>query len=113
MLRPMLLLLVTVFSCAADPAILHVQVHNGKYLTFSIENNYESPVIRFEVAVKFPGTGLTCGLTADVKRPEDLHPPGTCGLPVNMTNGQVERPNWQARIVTVDFADGMRWSSRP
>ena len=54
MLRPMLLLLLAVSCCAADPAILHVQVHGGKYLTFSIESQYESPITRFEVAVKFP-----------------------------------------------------------
>lgn len=113
MLRPMMLLLVTVLSCAADPAILHVQLHDGKYLTFSIESKYESPITRFEVAVKFPGTGLACGLTADVKRPEDLHPPGTCGLPVNTSNGKIDQPKWQARIVSVEFADGMRWSSKP
>ncbi len=110
MLRSMFLALVAVRIVAAEPAVLHVQVHDDEYLTFSVEDKYVSPITRFEVAVSFPETGLVCGLTAEVKRPEDLHPAGTWGLPVNKAANESRRPEWKARFV---FADGMRWTPKP
>jgi hypothetical protein len=112
MLRLIGLILVACRCYAADPAILHVQVRDGKYLTFNIENQYQSPVTKFEVAVTFPGTGLGCGLIAEVKKPEDLRPAGTCGLPVNMGDGRAHESTWKPRIVFVEFADGMRWTPK-
>ena len=111
MLRSICLAFVAISVSAADPAVLHVQVHEDKYLTFSVEDKYASPITKFQVAVDFPGTGLSCGLTADVKRPEDLHPAGTCGLPLN--EAAPVSTEWKARLVFVEFADGMRWTHKP
>ena len=111
MWRSISLAFVAVSVSAADPAVLHVQVHDDKYLTFSVEDKYASPITKFRVAVDFTGTGLSCGLTAEVKRPEDLHPTGTCGLSVSgEAEGSME---WKARLVFVEFADGMRWTHKP
>jgi hypothetical protein len=103
------ILLMAGFCCAADPVILHVQVHENRYLTFSVENKYTSPITSFEVAVDFPDAGgLGCGVKASVKRPEDLSPSATCGIPASISTGKPDRP-WRARMVSVEFADGMRW----
>jgi len=53
---------------------------------------------------------LECGVIAEVKRPEDLRPPAICSLPIDKETVKVADPNWKARIVFVEFADGMRWS---
>jgi hypothetical protein len=112
MLRVIGVMFLACHCYASSPAMLRVQVHDNKYLTFNIKNQYQSPVTKFEVAVNFPGTGLTCGLSAEVKRPEDLHSAGTCGLPMNMDNGRTGDGTWKARIVFVEFADGMRWAPK-
>jgi hypothetical protein len=106
-----LLLLFAPVAFASDPASLHVDLINGKYLSFTLENHYQEPVTKFEVAANF-GENLGCSIAVDVKRREDLHPQGTCGLPIDMKTRRVIETNWKARIVYVEFADGMRWTSR-
>jgi hypothetical protein len=46
----------------------------------------------------------------DIKRREDIHPQGTCGLPIDMETRRVIETNWEVQIVYVEFADGMRWT---
>jgi len=94
---------------AAYPATLQVNLHQGKQLTFALKNHYRAPVSRFEVAVTF-GSNLGCTLHVEVKQPSDLHPGASCGLETDASTGQVAEPNWKARIVYVDFADGMKWT---
>ncbi len=94
---------------AADPAALHVALHEGRYLTFGLQNHYRAPVSRFEVAVTFGGN-LGCTLSVDVKQARDLQPGASCGLPTDPSTGNVVEANWKARLVYVDFADGMRWT---
>ncbi len=97
---------------ASDPATLHIEVVDGKALSFQLENNYQSPVTKFQVAATSSGGSLSCSITAEVKRPEDLHPPGTCGFVTKTKAGEVMDTNWKARIVYVEFADGMRWTPK-
>ena len=106
-----LFLLFAPVAFASDPASLHVDLINGKYLSFTLENHYQEPVTKFEVAANF-GENLGCSIAVDVKRREDLHPQGICGLPIDMKTKRVIETNWKARIVYVEFADGMRWTSR-
>jgi len=96
-------------SFAADPATLKVNLLDGNRLTFELQNHYKAPVTRFEVAVTF-GENLGCTLHSEVKQPSDLHPGAWCGLPIDSSTGQVAEPNWKARIVYVDFTDGIRWT---
>ncbi len=110
MLRTIALVLFASSCYAAGPAVLHVQVHDAKYLTFKINNRYRSPITEYEVAVSFPGTPLACGLRSEVKGPADLHPSGVCGIPENTSTGKANGRGWKARIVFVRFADGMRWA---
>jgi hypothetical protein len=106
-------LLLAPFAVMADPATLQVALRDGKYLSFRLENHYQSPVTKFEVTTAFGEQGhFDCGIVAEVKRPEDLHPAATCGLPVDGKTGKVTDSRWKARIVYVEFADGMRWIPR-
>lgn len=107
-----LLLLFVPMAFASDPASLHVDLIKGKYLSFKLENHYQEPVTKFEVAAEF-GANLGCSITVDVKRREDLHPPATCSLPTNPDTERIADTNWKARIVYVEFADGMRWTPAP
>lgn len=99
-----------VLGYAADSAVLHVNTHGGKFLTFRVENKHRSPITRYEIGVDVPGTGLVCSLSAVVKGPRDLAPPGSCGA-TDTTNGK-PLP-MRARLVSVDFADGTRWTTTP
>jgi hypothetical protein len=104
-----LLLLCAPVAFASDPASLHVDRINGRYLSFTLENHYQEPVTKFEVAANF-GKNFGCSIEADIKRPEDIHPQGTCGLPIDMETRRVIETNWEVQIVYVEFADGMRWT---
>ena len=99
-------------ALASDPATLHVDVVDGRALSFRLSNNYRASVTKFQVAATNSGGSLGCSITAEVKRPEDLHPPGTCGFVTNTRAGAVMDTNWKARIVYVEFDDGMRWVPR-
>jgi hypothetical protein len=97
---------------AADPATLHVDVGDGKTLRFRLENNYQAPVTEFQAAATSAGSALGCTVTATVKHPEDLHPPATCGFTTRTPAGTVPDVGWKARLVYVEFADGMRWTPK-
>lgn len=110
-MKAILLTLATaVLGYAADPAVLHVKTHGGKFLTFRVENKHRSPITRYEIGVEVPGIGLACSLAAVVEKPKDLAPPGSCSA-MDMTNGK-PLP-MRARLVSVDFADGTRWATTP
>src|SRR5438270_7183763 len=108
--RAWLLLFASSLTGAADPAMLHVHIHEDRFITFEVENKYESPIYKYQVAVDYPEPVLGCSLTVEVKRPEDLHPPGGCGALT--TNGKVDPRPWKARFVHVEFADGMSWTPK-
>jgi hypothetical protein len=61
------------------------------------------------VAVAF-GSNLGCTLEVEVKHASDLHPGASCGLSTDAGTVQAAEPNWKARIVYVEFTDGMRWT---
>jgi hypothetical protein len=67
---------------------------------------------RFQVAATSSGGSLGCSITVEVKRPEDLHHPGTCAFVTKTKTGEVMDTNWKARIVYVEFAEGMRWTPK-
>jgi hypothetical protein len=97
-----LLLLCAPVAFASDPASLHVDLINGRYLSFTLENHYQEPVTKFEVAANF-GKNFGCSIEADIKRREDIHPQGTCGLPIDMETrrvieNQLESSNCVRRI---------------
>lgn len=101
------------FPLAADPVTLHVDLIDGRFLSFQLPSHYETPVTKFEVAADFRDHHeLGCGLTVEVKRPEDLHPSATCSLPADPKTGEVSSMSWKPRIVYVEFADGMRWTPK-
>jgi hypothetical protein len=104
-----ILLSLAPFAWASDPAQLHVDLIDGKSLAFSIENDYGQPVTGYKVAVSF-GENDGCSVTARVTREADLHPSARCGLPTDIKTGKVTNSEWKARIVYVEFADGMRWA---
>jgi hypothetical protein len=98
---------------AADPVTLHVDLIEGRFLSFRLQSHYETPVTKFEVAADFgEHPELGCGHTVEVKRPEDLHPAGTCSLPTDPKTGKVSGMTWKTRIVYVEFADGMCWTPK-
>jgi hypothetical protein len=95
---------------AADPVTLQVDLIDDRLLSFRLHSHYENPVTRFEVAAEFgEHHELGCGLTVEVKGPEDLHPAATCSLPTDPKTGEIAAMSWKTRIVYVEFADGMRW----
>jgi hypothetical protein len=98
---------------AADPATVHTKVTDGRFLSFQLESHYQAPVTKFEVTAVSSGGNLGCSVTAEVKQPEDLHPPAKCSFEMNPKSGERMDTNWKARIVYVEFADGMRWTPKP
>jgi len=93
----------------SDPAEVHTRVLRGRAISFWVENKYRAPVTRFQVVATSSMRNLECSITAEVKQPKDLHPPGTCSFTTN--GADVIDKKWKARLVYIEFADGMRWTS--
>ena len=98
---------------AADPVTVHTKVTDGKFLSFQLENHYQAPVAKFQVTAVSSGGDMGCSVTAEVKRPADLHPPAKCSFETNPRTEERMDTNWKTRVVYVEFADGMRWTPKP
>jgi hypothetical protein len=109
MRAPVLATFLVSTAFASDPAKVHTKIIDGKAISFWVENKYHAPITRFQVAATSSSGNLGCSITAEVKQPKDLRPRGTCSF--GTKGRELMDTNWKARIVYVEFADGMRWAA--